>query len=312
MTRILFITSTRIGDAVISTSALAAAQARLPDAALTIACGPLAAPLFAAEPRLEALHVLDKADKAYWLKLWAKLSGVTFDLAIDLRGSATTWLLRARRRIVNRGSGAGQAKAQELAALMGESRPHPPRLHTSAAAEAAAADVHAGAGFLALGPGANFMGKRWPPERFAELAARVCGPGGLMEGRPVLVLGGPEDRAIAAAVAGAAPGGVDVAGRLDLLASAALLKRAGLFVGNDSGLMHIAAAMGAPTVGLFGPSNEGVYAPTGAHALAVRGPTPYHPSQERDAEGGRALMAAIVAEAVVEACAKLSKHVRVA
>ena len=59
---------------------------------------------------------------------------------------------------------------------------------------------------------------------------------------------------------------------MDLLTAYACLRRARLFIGNDSGLMHIAAAAGAPTIGLFGPSDERRYAPWGDKAVAVRGP----------------------------------------
>jgi hypothetical protein len=65
---------------------------------------------------------------------------------------------------------------------------------------------------------------------------------------------------------------VDLTGKVDLLTAYAALKRADLFIGNDSGLMHIAAAAGVPTIGLFGPSDERRYAPWGQHTRAVRGP----------------------------------------
>ena len=61
-------------------------------------------------------------------------------------------------------------------------------------------------------------------------------------------------------------------GKVDLLTAYACLKHARLFIGNDSGLMHLAAAAGAPTLGLFGPSDDRLYAPWGDHARALRGP----------------------------------------
>ncbi|HZU90650.1 MAG TPA: glycosyltransferase family 9 protein, partial [Stellaceae bacterium] len=62
---------------------------------------------------------------------------------------------------------------------------------------------------------------------------------------------------------------VDLVGRTDLPVAAAVLQRTRLFVGNDTGLMHLAAACGTPTLGLFGPSPVGRYAPWGPHAAAV-------------------------------------------
>jgi heptosyltransferase-3 len=63
---------------------------------------------------------------------------------------------------------------------------------------------------------------------------------------------------------------LDLVGKTDLPTAGAVLRRAALFVGNDSGLMHIAAAAGAPTLGLFGPTQASHYAPWGAHAAVVQ------------------------------------------
>jgi ADP-heptose:LPS heptosyltransferase len=65
---------------------------------------------------------------------------------------------------------------------------------------------------------------------------------------------------------------IDLVGRIDLLTAYACLKRARLFIGNDSGLMHLSAAAGAPTLGLFGPSDDRLYGPWGPDARALRGP----------------------------------------
>ena len=65
---------------------------------------------------------------------------------------------------------------------------------------------------------------------------------------------------------------IDLVGKIDLLTAYACLKRARLFVGNDSGLMHLSAAAGAPTLGLFGPSDDRLYGPWGPNARALRGP----------------------------------------
>ena len=88
-----------------------------------------------------------------------------------------------------------------------------------------------------------------------------------------MLLGGPEDQAAVEPVRASVPRDrcIDLVGREELIVAYAALKRARLFVGNDSGLMHLAAAAGAPTLGLFGPSDEALYAPWGARARTVRG-----------------------------------------
>ena len=87
--KILYITSTRIGDAVLSTGLLGWLVEHLPEARVTIACGPLAAPLFAAVPGLERVIVLRKRPGGlHWLDLWRACLGVRWGLVVDLRRSA--------------------------------------------------------------------------------------------------------------------------------------------------------------------------------------------------------------------------------
>ena len=98
---ILFVTATRIGDAVLSTGLLAYLIDRYPTARLTIAAGPVAAPLFEAVPRLERLAVIEKRRwSAHWVPFYATVARRRWDLVVDLRGSALGWLLQAGERKV--------------------------------------------------------------------------------------------------------------------------------------------------------------------------------------------------------------------
>ncbi|MFW6412993.1 MAG: glycosyltransferase family 9 protein, partial [Oceanicaulis sp.] len=150
--------------------------------------------------------------------------------------------------------------------------PPSPRVWLDAAAERTADRlIGPSRPVLALAPAAAAPFKEWAPDRFAALADRLTGTGGVLEGACVVLFGGPGDGATARAVKDAATADVlDLTGRLDLLEAAACLARARLFVGNDSGLMHMAAAVGAPTLGLFGPTDERVYGPWGPRARAIR------------------------------------------
>jgi ADP-heptose:LPS heptosyltransferase len=76
---------------------------------------------------------------------------------------------------------------------------------------------------------------------------------------------------MAAPVLAALPGAIDLVGALTLPEAAACFRRCALFIGNDSGLMHMAAAAGAPTIGLFGPTDAATYSPAGRCAVAVVG-----------------------------------------
>jgi len=277
MERILFVTSTRIGDAVLSSGLLAHLIATRPEARFTVAVGPLAAPLFRAAPRVDEIIVMAKRKSGgHWLDLWRRTVGRSWDTVVDLRGSRTSWFLLAKSRCIAGRPRTDAHKVVEASAILKLDPPADPTVWLDAAAQAEA-DAHVGpagdgAPFLALSPAASAPFKEWPPERFAELARALTASDGPLPGARVVLFGGPGDEATARAVISGL-GGVetlDLTGRLDLVAAAAILPRARLFVGNDSGLMHLAVAAGAPTLGLFGPTDERVYGPWGAHGHSVR------------------------------------------
>ena len=137
-------------------------------------------------------------------------------------------------------------------------------------------------GFAVVHPGSGGRAKRWPAERFAETARRL--------GRPVVwVLGPAEAEEPELRELGRSVG--TVVADPPLRALAGLLARCSLYVGNDSGVSHLAAAVGAPTVAVFGHTDPAVWAPRGEHVVVVGSP----------AEGG---LAAVSVGDVVAAAAK--------
>lgn len=275
---ILFVTATRIGDAVLSTGLLSHLVEHYPRARFTIAAGPLAAPLFAAVPRLDRLIAVHKRPFAlHWLPLFADVAGKRWDVVVDLRGSVLAWILRAgERRVMAKGDPA-EHRVRQLARLFDLDPPPSPRLWTTPAHQHAAAMlVPPGLPVLAIGPAANWRGKQWRAERFAELARRLTGPEGPFAGARVAVMAAAHERAQAAPLLAAMPGErvIDLVGCADLLTAASVLRGCILFIGNDTGLMHIAAASGVPTLGLFGPSPAEQYAPWGRCTAVVQTATP--------------------------------------
>lgn len=275
---ILFITATRIGDAVLSSGLVRKLLEEIPNARFTIVAGPAAAPLFAEVPNLDRVIVMSKTQgSGHWFRLWRQVRRREWGLVVDLRGSAISRFLRRKRRAVfRRASGPPVHKVVEASSVlrMGEdvAAPH---LFTLPETESRAVDLTHGEGpILALGPAANWVGKTWPLERFARTAIELLGEGGPLSGGRLMVLGGPGDQHVIDSLRHVVLKDrlIDLVGKVDLLTAYACLKHARLFVGNDSGLMHLAAAAGAPTVGLFGPSDERLYAPWGPATRVVRGP----------------------------------------
>jgi heptosyltransferase III len=123
--------------------------------------------------------------------------------------------------------------------------------------------------WIALCLGGKVPANKWPRERYVEVAQRLIDKFGVW---PV-VLGGPEDRESGEAVVGSCRTGYNLAGRLSLQGSLAALHRCRLYLGNDTGTMHMAAAASVPCVGVFSSRNPpGLWHPYGAGHRVLRTP----------------------------------------
>jgi heptosyltransferase-2 len=147
----------------------------------------------------------------------------------------------------------------------------PPRLAPPPAAVARADAALSAAGvahapLVLLAPGAAFSWtKRWPPEHWGGLAAKLAD-----RGAAAAVVIGPGEEPLAASVLAAADRPLPVVGAdLDPVELAALLSRGRVVVANDSGPMHLAAAVGTPVVALFGPTDPGRTGPTGSRSRVL-------------------------------------------
>lgn len=310
--RILFVSATRIGDAVLTTGLLGHLVAAHPGAKITVACGPAAADLFANVPGLERVIVLEKmVASLHWLRLWALTAWRFWDLVVDLRSAPLTYLLAARRQVHMHKHRHTGHRIRQLAGVIGlEDAPPLPVLWSDTTHDARAAElIPDGAPVLAIGPAANWRAKTWRAENFAELCRRATAPDGLLPGGRVAVFGAPEERPQVMNLLDAIPAErrIDLVGRVGLLDIFACLKRCRCYVGNDSGLMHIAAAAGVPTLGLFGPSREELYGPCGPFSASVRTPQSFddiHP-EGFDHLASDSLMDGLAVDRVVEALGAL-------
>ena len=251
-----------------------------PEGKVTVACGPLPASLFEGFPNVEAVLALKKERRGgHWMKLWKRVAGTRWDMVVDLRNSAVSRLIRAKRRyIFGRHIDKSAHKVVQAAAVMKLEKAPSPKLYFTKAQEAfAEALIPKGGPVLGVGPSANWIGKSWPPENYIELIAWITGPKGPLPGARVAVFAAPGEEDQARPVLASVPEGR----RIDGIAKgnpgevAAALARCSLYVGNDSGLMHAAAAASVPTAGLFGPSYPHLYAPWGAHTIYVSTPETY-------------------------------------
>ncbi len=274
--RILFVTASRIGDAVLSTGLLAHLAESYPGARFTVACGAPAAGLFAAAPFVERVIPMVKRKRSgHWFDLWKQVAGTWWSMVVDLRGSAIGYAVPNACRRVLKSSWEPKHRLLHLSSVLGLDRALAPVLWNSpdqiARAEAL---LPPGPPVLAVGPTANWGAKQWPADRFAQVVERLTSSGGILPNARIAVFGAETERPAAQGLIDAIPPErrIDLVGKVDLATVHACLKRADFYLGNDSGLMHIAAASGLPTLGLFGPSSEIFYGPFGPACASVRGP----------------------------------------
>lgn len=294
MKSLLIIKLRYIGDVLLSTPLLRALRERFPDARLTMAVNRGTEEVIKWNPDLDEIMVVERDGLIGQVRLLRELRCRRFDTVIDLTdGDRSAILTRVSGAPVRIGfneehrwrgafyttivaspAGSVHRLERDFAALrpLGiESKASPLMLQTSAEDEHQAErllkevgvmheDGHIPTPLVLFHPGARYWFKSWPFERFSELADRLTNEYGCL----VLIGGGAQDVEIVNAICSRAKSlPIALAGRATLLQFAAVLKRCALFVGNDNGAMHMAAAVGTPVVGLFGPSNPLEWGPRG-------------------------------------------------
>jgi heptosyltransferase-2 len=288
--RILVVAPNWLGDAVMALPAIADFRRALPDASIAVAARPAVAPLFSLVRDVDEVLLMPRrapypfsgVDTAILLPnsfhaaLVTACSGVPrrWGYRTDCRGMLLTRAVDPPRR------GTHQVDAyQQLARRLGfPSGPSVPRIDVPADVRAAGARLLRDAGWngeapvVALAPGAaGGRAKRWPAESFAELAVDLAG-----DHVSVALVGAPADAETAASVVraiGDRSSPVDLVGRTDVPMLAGVLANCRTLVANDSGAMHVAAAIGVRVTAIFGPTDERQTAARGEVRLPSLGAT---------------------------------------
>ncbi|MEX2481855.1 MAG: glycosyltransferase family 9 protein [Gammaproteobacteria bacterium] len=273
---LLVVTLSNIGDVVMTTPVLETLSERYPGWPIDIVADARSVDVLRAAPYTRKIFIRDKrgGPGAQW-RLLRALRAQRYELAVDLRTPVIPYLVRARRRLVKYGQSMSAFHAAfehhaVLRPLIGDASVPFCRLYLEADAMRFAQErlaVLPGGRWLAVAPGANWAGKRWPATGFRELLEHVA-----TDFDGALVLGGSDDADVARNLGGVPLPLLDLTAQTTLPQAAALLARAAAFVGNDSGLGHMAAALGVPTLTVFGPGRPERYRPWGPRTRVVLAP----------------------------------------
>jgi ADP-heptose:LPS heptosyltransferase len=274
---VLFIAPSDVSEAVLASGLLKKLHDEAPNPRFTIVASRKVAPLYADMPKVEQLVVTDRRHSGRrWLGLFGPYRARRWSLVVDLQAGVIAGRLRPKGKPLRRqDDGEPTHKLIEAARLMRlDDEPPAPFVFVGDAAEQRAAQLTTGdEPILAVAASAEWVGKAWPVERFAEVVRRLLSTGGPLAGGRLMLVGDKADVHQVDPVRAAAARDlvIDLMGRADLVTSFAALKRARLFIGNDTGYSQLAAAAGVPTLVLFGPSDDRVWRPWGANVHVVRG-----------------------------------------
>ena len=326
--RLLVRSTNWIGDAVMTTPAVRAIRGNFPTADICMLVKPWVAPVFAHSPHVNRLFIYDAGGRhrgpTGLLRLARDLRKERFDAAIFLQNAFEAALIGFLAGIPHRVGydtdgrrlllthpvrltpdlkklhqtgyylhmlqGAGLwAGDRRLEVFVGE--------EDRRGAKSRLAALAPGGPTVGINPSATFgPAKQWPPERFAELADRLCRD---FNAR-ILIFGGPGDGPLGEKIAGmmTCPC-LDMTAKTALGEAMALIEACDLFVTNDSGLMHVAAGLQVPVVAIFGSTNPVTTGPHSPRSRVVREPMACSPCLKPECpEGHLRCMAAIDVEAV--------------
>ncbi len=264
MSRILFISLSNIGDAIMTTPVLEALHDEYGDAVIDIVAGERCAEVFQHCPYRGEILLKDKRKflRGY-PDLLRQCRQHHYELVVDLRTDGFAWLLRTQRRLQKKKSTTATLHSveQHLSVLPdGMAAGQQTQIWLSDADRQFAQDQLAtidNTRLLAIAPGCGGPEKVWPSAHFAELAKKLS-----TQLAGVVLLGGDGDRQYSEPLRQRLDGQlVDLTGKTTVLQAAAVIQSCRLFVGNDSGLGHVASAVQTPTLTLFGVGYPDRYRP---------------------------------------------------
>ena len=329
--RILVRAPNWIGDAVMAIPVIRGLHRSFPAARMTVLSRPGVPSIFAGLPGVDQLMTDDPAGLHRGLRgrlrLAAEIRRERFDLAVLLPNAFSPALVTALagvpRRLGYRADGRSALLTHRVSPPPARSPVHQidayrgiltgagltsdgrdPAIALSPAELQAARATLTGFGvdpaqaLVGVNPGAAFGGaKRWPADRFAAVCQALADE----TGTRVLIFGGPSEKTLGDALADrCGDGAINLCGKTGLRDAIALIHQCDLFLTNDSGPMHLAAALDVPLVAVFGPTNHRTTSPAGPFSRLVRAPgIPCAPCMRRECPTDHRCMTAVTVEAVL-------------
>ena len=271
--KILLVSSNRLGDCILYSGLIDYYKNTLKDTNLTMICGPVPGELFRYSDKIDKLIIIKKKKfSMHWLNVWLKTCLIYWDEVVDCRGTLLSFFLLTKKRFNHTKKKKREHIVHEISEAFGKKLLHPyvslDKKKTNKSVLESVKKKKLINQFIMISPSANWIGKIWPQENFVNLMSKLenCK---LWQNPIFIIVGKKNESVISDNFINNDKKKLNLVGKANLAEIYLIMKECDLFIGNDSGLMHLAAAAGIPTVGLFGPSDFKRYGPWGGKTLSI-------------------------------------------
>jgi ADP-heptose:LPS heptosyltransferase len=277
MKKVLIISSNRLGDCILSTGLNNFFKKKSEDYKIFFVCGPVPGEFFKYCRNIDKLIVIRKKKfSLHWINLWQEVFLNYWDYVIDLRGSIISFLLVAKNRKIFK-SRMHIHKVEEISSLLSKKNLHPNinfnhKISLTKEYVERITELAKKKDLILIAPSSNWIGKTWPINNFSKLLFKL-NENQIFSKSIFVILGPQNEKKIMINLLNEKSLPIfDLVGKVSLPEIFLIMKKSKLFIGNDSGLMHLSALANIPTIGLFGPSDSRKYHPWGIKTLAIKSP----------------------------------------
>ena len=297
--KILIISSNLIGDTVLSTGVIDHFVKNYPDAKFTFLVGPTAAQIYQHFPALEKIIKIKKRSyNLHWFEMFLKNRKIKWDIVVDLRSSLLPYLLKAKKRFIFKKNN----KLHHLDQLKNFFNLNNNFLNiynSYREEEEVRENLNKNFKYIVIFPGGNWIPKIWPISNYNQLLIKLYKKYSHLK---FIIVGSTiEEKKYFRNIKKNLPENlfVNLMGK-SLTLTSAYMKKSNLFIGNDSGLMHLSVASNLPTITLFGPTNDKIYGHTKNNCFIIRTKESYDYFNKINVDPEKSYMLSINSDQVID------------
>ena len=297
---ILVISSNLIGDTILSTGIIKHFFEKYPNSKFTFVVGPSAAQIYKNFPNLE--KIIKNKKKRYnfhWFKIWNECYAIKWNIIIDFRSSLISYFLFNKKKFIFRASNKGHKIDQLKNFFKTDEIPYPIIYNNKDEINIAEKKLDKNKKYIVICPGGNWIPKIWTLDNYIKLINMLNKN---FKNLVFIIVGSKKEEdtyfnRISDQLKDLLI--INLMGE-SITTTAAYMKKSNLFIGNDSGLMHLSVASKIATIGLFGPTNEKIYAPFGNNCYTLRTKDSYDEFKDNYIDKNRSYMISITTEDVFD------------